>query len=282
MEPDESIFEIANAAKASFDEVYDLPDPRRYYRTLGALDYRIPSEAREVFNAVFDAIGAETPNVVDVGCSYGVNAAMLKYDLQFSDLVARYRERILRGASVAEAIFNDAAYFAERPTLREARFTGVDVAGEAAGYAKAVGLLDEAITDNLEAVPLSPQAAAAVADADLIITTGAVGYVTEQTFSKLVAAAKGEPPCIAAFSLRQFPFDQIAESLKRFGLETEKLEGRYFPQRRFSDDDEMSGALSAVEALGLDPAGLESKGLYFAEFYYAAPSSAPRLADLRL
>ena len=106
--------------------------------------------------------------------------------------------------------------------------------------------------------------------------------MTDQTFVKLVAAAEGRPPSVAAFSLRQFPFDQIAESLKRFGLETEKLEGRYFPQRRFSSDEEMNGALAAVEALGLDPAGLEAEGLYFAEFYYAAPPSAPRLAYIGL
>lgn len=282
MEPVDDLFEAANAAKVNFDDVYNLPDPRRYYRTLGALDYRIPSEARPIFDAVIDAIAPSAPTIVDVGCSYGVNAAMIKYGLDFAELVSRYRASSARASSVAETIFSDAAFFADMPVVRDAKFVGVDVAAEAAGYGKAVGLLDEAVTQNLESAPPSPRTASILEDADLIITTGAVGYVTEQTFEAILAAAKGAPPCVAAFTLRQFPFDRIAERLADFGLETEKLEGRYFPQRHFADAEEMAGALSALDALGVDPAGLESEGRYFAEFYLAAPRSGPKLSDLAL
>lgn len=280
MEPIELSFDAANAAKVNFDEVYNLPDPRRYYKTLGALDYRIPSEARPIFDALIDAVEPAAPTIVDVGCSYGVNAAMIKYGLDFAELVARYRAPEARSASVAETIFSDAAFFAELPIVRDAKFIGVDVAAEAAGYGRAVGLLDDAVTQNLEAAPLSPRAVAAVAEADLIITTGAVGYVTEQTFAAIVEASNGSPPCVAAFTLRQFPFDRIAERLSDFGLETEKLEGRFFPQRHFADAQEMAGALSSLEALGVDPQGLESEGRYFAEFYLSAPRAGPRLSDL--
>ncbi len=282
MENVDELFEAANAAKFNFDDVYNLPDPRRYYRTLGALDYRIPSEARPVFEAVIDALAPASPTIVDVGCSYGVNAAMIKYGLDFADLVARYRATSARASSVAETIFDDAAFYADRAVMREAKFVGVDIAAEAAGYGKAVGLLDEAVTQNLEAAPASARTAWAVEGADLIITTGAVGYVTEQTFEAIMVAAKGAPPCVAAFSLRQFPFDRIADRLSDFGLDTEKLEGRYFPQRKFADAEEMAGALSALDALGIDAKGLESEGRYFAEFYFAAPRSGPKLSDLDL
>ncbi|HBK90639.1 MAG TPA: hypothetical protein DDZ68_03085 [Parvularcula sp.] len=282
MENVDELFEAANAAKFNFDDVYNLPDPRRYYRTLGALDYRIPSEARPVFEAVIDALAPASPTIVDVGCSYGVNAAMIKYGLDFADLVARYRATSARASSVAETIFDDAAFYADRAVMREAKFVGVDIAAEAAGYGKAVGLLDEAVTQNLEAAPASARTAWAVEGADLIITTGAVGYVTEQTFEAIMVAAKGAPPCVAAFSLRQFPFDRIADRLADFGLDAEKLEGRYFPQRKFADAEEMAGALSALDALGIDAKGLESEGRYFAEFYFAAPRSGPKLSDLDL
>ena len=282
MEPVDDFFEAANAAKVNFDDVYNLPDPRRYYRTLGALDYRIPSEARPVFDAVIDAIEPSAPTIVDVGCSYGVNAAMIKYGLAFEELVARYRASLVRTSSVAETIFSDAAFFADMPIVRDAKFIGIDVAAEAAGYGKAVGLLDEAVTQNLESAPPSPRAASALEGADLIITTGAVGYVTEQTFAAIIEASKGPPPCVAAFSLRQFPFDRIAERLSDFGLETEKFEGRYFPQRHFANAEEMAGALAALDTLGIDPQGLESEGRYFAEFYLAAPRAGPKLSDLSL
>lgn len=282
MEPIEDIYDSANEAKANFNEIYNLPDPRRYYRTLGALDYRIPTEARPIFRKIIQAMDRENLNVVDIGCSYGVNAAVIQHDLDFSDLAARYRDPDMRTESVAEAIVDDAAFFERARKWADVNFTGVDVAKEAAGYAKAVGLIDEAIVANLEETPLDDQARNAISNADLVITTGAVGYVTERTFSRIIGAVDGPPPWVAAFSLRQFPFDAIAEELKGFELETEKLEGRFFPQRRFRDAEEAAGAIAAVEALGLDPSGLESEGEYFAEFYLARPKRSPRLADLRL
>lgn len=282
MEPANDIYDVANDAKASFDEIYNRPDPRSYYRTLGALDYRIPTEAQPVFRKVMRSMGGQKLSVVDVGCSYGVNAAVIQYDLDFSDLVARYRSSVLRDESVAEAIFDDAAFFIDASKSVDASFIGLDVAKEAVGYAKAVGLIDKSVTEDLEAAPLSPQAAAAVASADLVITTGAVGYVTERTFSRIIDAVDGPPPWVAAFSLRQFPFDPIAEGLKGFGLATEKLTDRTFPQRRFRDEQEMAGAIAAVESLGLDPSGLEAEGEYFAEFYLATPRGGPGLSDLRL
>ncbi len=282
MEPAKDIFDSSNEAKANFDRIYNQPDPRLYYLTLGALDYRIPTEARPIFRKVMRAMNRDRLSVVDVGCSYGVNAAMIQYDLDFSDLVARYREPEMKNESVAEVIVDDASFFADAEKVVDATFTGIDVADEAAGYARAVGLIDEVVTENIEAAPLSAEAAAALAGADLIITTGAVGYVTERTFSRIVDAVDGSPPWVAAFSLRQFPFDAIADELTGFGLETEKLKGQIFPQRRFRDGAEKEGAIAAVEALGLDPAGLEAEGGYFAEFFLATPSDAPSLADLRL
>jgi len=282
MEPMEDIYDSANGTKANFDQIYNLPDPRRYYRTLGALDYRIPTEARPVFRKIIKAMEREKLNIVDIGCSYGVNAAVIQYDLDFSDLAARYREPDMKAESVAEAIVDDAAFFDSADKWADATFTGVDVAKEAAGYAKAVGLIDDAIVANLEEAPLDDEARAAISGADLVITTGAVGYVTERTFSRILDAVEGPPPLVAAFTLRQFPFDAIAEELKGFKLETEKLDGRFFPQRRFRDEEEAAGAIAAVEALGLDPAGLEAKGEYFAEFYLARPKGSPKLADLRL
>lgn len=275
MDPVQEIYDAANEAKANFDAIYNLPDPRRYYRTLGALDYRIPTEAKPVFRTVMEAMDRDHIHVVDIGCSYGVNAAVIQYDLDFADLVSRYRSPKIAKKSVAESIFDDAAYFVDADKIVEATFTGVDVAREAAGYAKAVGLLDSVIVQNLEEEPLSPDAAAMVSNADLIITTGAVGYVTERTFARVLDAVEGEAPWIAAFSLRQFPFDAIAAEMTGFGLATEKLQDRTFPQRRFRDEEERAGAIAAVEALGLDPSGLEASGNYYADFYLATPTGAP-------
>lgn len=274
MAADASSFELGNSAKANFDDVYNAPDPRGYYQTLGELDYQIPTQAKPVFRRVIDMMGRDDLKIIDVGCSYGVNAAMIRYDLTFEELVERYADKTMSERSVAEVILNDADEFGAMPEALRASFVGVDVANEAAGYAKAVGLLDEAIVENLERRPLSPEGAERVVGADLIITTGAIGYVTERTFSRLIDAIDGEPPWIAAFALRQFPFEPIADRLAGLGLVTEHLDGRHFVQRAFRDGAEAKGAIDAVRAAGCDPEGLETTGHYFADFYLARPGGA--------
>jgi len=283
MAADASAFELGNSAKANFDDIYNAPDPRAYYTTLGRLDYQIPSQAKPVFQAVMQSMERERLTVLDIGCSYGVNAAMLRYDLDFAHLVHRYDRPAMEERSVAEVIVRDAETFAAMPERTDATFIGLDVAAEAAGYAKAVGLIEEAVVANLEESSLPEDAAARIAGADLIITTGAIGYVTEQTFEKILDAAGATPPWVAAFTLRQFPFDAIADTLARRGLVAERLEHRQFPQRRFRDDEEREGAIAAIRAAGRDPEGIETTGGYFSEFYLAAPSgrSSP-LARLAL
>lgn len=284
MSAEREIFDHANDVKASFDDVYNAPDPRGYYRELGALDYRIPTEAKPVFQRVMRAMGRERLKVVDIGCSYGVNAAMLRFNLSFSDLVERYNDETMDARSVAEVVCDDAQEFADMPEALDASFVGLDVAREATGYARAVGLIEDAVVENLEARPMSEESKAAVADADLIITTGAVGYVTERTFSRVLDAVGEHTPWVAAFCLRQFPFDSIASELESFDLETEHLEGRHFIQRAFKDEAEQQGAIEAVRAAGCDPEGLETTGAYFADFYLSRPRGecGVRLGDLGL
>jgi hypothetical protein len=70
-----------------------------------------------------------------------------------------------------------------------------------------------------------------------------------------------------------FPYDRIASTLARYGLETEKFEGATFVQRRFNDRKEMEAAVSAVEALGIDTRGHETEGVYLADLYVSRPAA---------
>ncbi len=268
------IYDCANDRKAKFEDIYNAPDPRNYYTTLRKLDYQIPTNAKPVFKQIIDLLEISgSINVVDVGCSYGVNAAMLKYDLTFEELARRYVDVDMQEKSVAETIIADKETFTAMPEKIDASFVGLDVAAEAAGYADAVGLLENAVVENLETTPLSPIGANALKSANLIITTGAVGYVGADTFSSIMDAAKSEPPWIAAFVLRQFPFESIADALTGYDLATERLPDTTFVQRRFRDEAEQEGAIEAVRAAGLDPEGFETEGFFHAELYLARPKS---------
>ncbi len=277
-------YSCANDAKAKFDEIYDAPDPRGYYTTLFGLDYQIPTNAKPVFRNIMAAMkDRRLRKVVDVGCSYGVNAAMLRYDLTFEELAMRYGKEKSHRASVAKTIVTDAKIFSDLTPFDDLSYVGLDIAEQAAGYAEAVGLIDEALTDDLESKGMPERVAASIRDADLVISTGAIGYVGEETLGKIVGAAERQP-WVAAFVLRQFSFEAIAERLAAYGLITEKLPDATFRQRRFRDDEEQAGAIEAVRAAGCDPEGMEADGYYHAEFFLARPAGeiAAPVVDMKL
>src|SRR5262249_1509549 len=70
--------------KVAFDHIYDRDDPRPYFAALQALDYCIPQEAKPYFIKLIQdyraAEGVVVPTVLDIGCSYGINAALLHCD----------------------------------------------------------------------------------------------------------------------------------------------------------------------------------------------------------
>ena len=109
-------------SKANFDGVYDLPDPRGYFEALGSLNYQAPEHGRRVFSALLGAMQGDgnPPKVLDLCCSYGVNAALLKHDLALDDLYERYSSPELAGLSGEELASFDAGFYAnlEKPDRR--------------------------------------------------------------------------------------------------------------------------------------------------------------------
>lgn len=263
-----------NMAKANFDEIYMMDDPRSYYSVLGGLDYMIPDVAEPVVRQVLaaKAIGGKRPVVLDVGCSYGINAAVHRFPLSFDSLRRRYARRELMELSSADMLCLDANYFASWPDRGLASFIGLDVSAPAIRYAKSVGLIEDGIIANLEESELTSETACVAARADVILSTGCIGYLGEKTFRKLFAKMR-RPPWVISFVLRMFPFDGIAGALAEHGYVTEHLDGATFIQRRFRNGDEFEQALQTLAALGKDPHGLEADGLYHADLYISRPAA---------
>ncbi len=268
-------FNTINLSKAVFEDIYIQDDPRAYFSTLGGLDYMIPDVAEPVVRQILAAwseTAGRDPTVLDVGCSYGINAAVNRYPLGVSDLRHRYSRREIMGLTSPETMSLDRAYFAGWPEISRSRFLGLDVSGPAVRYACAVGLIDQGVVANLEEKPLSPEDACILGQADVILSTGAVGYVTEKTFAPLVDAA-ATPPWVISFVLRMFPFDALEAAFAERGMVTERLSGATFVQRRFRDAEEFEKTLAAVEDRGLDTAGLEADGLLQAELFLSRPEA---------
>ncbi|WP_236573593.1 hypothetical protein [Streptomyces sp. GS7] len=263
--------------KADFEAIYNCPDPRRYFTTLQPLEYQIPHHGQAVFRAVAEALQrrrSDRPplSVVDLCCSYGVNAALLNHEVTLDDLYRRYTGPAPQALSSSQLAGDDRRFFATRRRPDAARVTGIDAADRAVDYARSVGLIDRGFPENLEHDAPSPALRSALDGTELITVTGGVGYITARTFARLFDCVTA-PPWVAAFVLRAVPYQPISAVLDRAGLVTEKVTTRTFRQRRFTGGDERRAAYDALAARGLSVTGKESDGFYHADLYVSRPAA---------
>ena len=275
--PDGTIFKNINVSKANMDDIYDQSDPRAYFRELGKLGYAIPSVAKPVFQKLIQHLrkGCDTTiNVLDLGCSYGVNAALLKHDISIEQLYEHWDQEAIVEATSEEVITLDRRFLDNLGNHEDISVIGLDQADAAISFARASGLLDVGIAANLETTPLSAEETEELAPVDLMISTGCIGYITNKSFENLLpAVTNGRSPWIANFVTRMFPFDAIEKTLNDWGYVTEKLEGEIFDQRQFASSEEKEQVIEQLRAQGIDPTGKETEGHLLAEFYLSRPAN---------
>lgn len=275
-------FVSINSTKANFDEIYIKDDPRGYFSVLGALDYMIPDVAAPIVRQIIAAHArryGRKPRVLDVGSSYGINAAVHRFPVTFTTLRRRYARHEMLALEPAEVARLDRNYYASWPDKGLASFVGLDVSEQAIRYAKDVGLIEEGIVADLEHEPLTAEAADILDDVDIVLSTGAVGYVSDKTFRSILEAVS-RPVWVVSFVLRMFPYDDLQSLFDERGLVTEHLESALFAQRRFIDLAEFERCLAQIAGRGLDSRGFESRGLLQADLYVSRPTSDVRYARL--
>ena len=265
--------------KANFDHVYDLPDPRGYFEALGSLDYQAPEHGRRLFPTLLKAVraGGGPDGILDICCSYGVNAALLRHDLALDDLYARYASPGLADLSTEELQDADRRFCAERRYPSPPGIVGADSAANAVRYALGAGLLEAGFGEDFETTDPPEAFLRAVGDVGLVTVTGGVGYVWERTFDRVLesvteARPDGRAPWVATLPTRLVDYDALSELFSGYGLVTEKLTARTFPQRRFADGAEREHVLRQLADMGVDPAGKEEEGWYHADLYLSRPA----------
>jgi carnitine O-acetyltransferase len=268
----------ANDAKADFDSIYTQPTPHAYFRQLSQLDYSICDEIRPFCLAALRSVSQDRPipRMLDIGCSYGINAAIVRHGLSFAEL-NRLLEINLpdREPEAAAEALRLALTFAGPGTKLQC--DGLDASGPAVRFAQSAGILDHGITADLEAEgsSLPPQHRARVRDTDLLLSTGAFGYVTERTLRKLLECLPEDSATRMMFTvLRVFDANPILRTLREFGFESVFVDDTLLPQRRFRSEREQREIVDLLEQQGLD-ATRERRGRHFARLLIAA-----RPADL--
>lgn len=273
-----------NKVKASMNHIYDQLDPRAYFRELEKLGYVIPGVAKPIFQKLISHLHHgrnDTVHILDLGCSYGVNAALLKHDLSMPDLYEHWGQERLTKATPEEVVEEDRHFFADLDEPEDIEVIGFDPAENAVAFAEDVGLLNEGFAVNLETEPLPAAAKEELAPVDLVMSTGCVGYVTEKSFERLIPAVlRDRQPWFANFVLRVFPIDAIERTLSNWGYVTEKLEDKTFVQRQFATVEEQEQMLHRLLANNIDPTGKETEGHLLAEFYLSRPAKQVSEAPL--
>ncbi|MFE7799188.1 class I SAM-dependent methyltransferase [Nocardia sp. NPDC057440] len=262
---------LHTTGKASFDDIYTRPDPRDYYARMAQLDYRIPELAKPFFQQQIReyraAARVSTPTVLDIGCSYGVNAALLRLDTTIGELAEHYRQA---EGDQAALIARDRARLAAQDRLPDVRFIGMDAARPALSYADAAGFLHDTVHADLEAADPTEAQRAILATADIVVSTGCIGYVTEKTLSRVVLAHPHRRPWMAHFVLRMFSFEPMAAELAALGYRTEQAPG-IFEQRRFASGTERAQVLNTLSDNGIDTTDHETEGWLYANLYLSRP-----------
>ncbi|TDZ71967.1 hypothetical protein CTRI78_v001476 [Colletotrichum trifolii] len=282
--------QFTNTSKADFKSIYNQPDPRSYFKTLAPLQYQIPQQALPFVESLLEnmSLGTEKADsrdfakprkVLDVCCSYGINAALLRCDLTFDSLESHYASSSM--LSVREQVASDCRLFGSQLRRPDVEVLGLDVSPEAINYAVKTGLLKDGFAENLEISEPSVHFRDALRDVELVICTGGVGYVGLETFSRIAAAVEDTSNLwMATFVLRVFSFDDVSSLLEeKYGLITEKVPGRLFRQRTFASREEQKAAIADVRARGLDSQGLEDNGWFYAECYVTRPKAATLQMD---
>ncbi len=204
--------------------------------------------------------------MLDLCCSYGINAALLNHDVTLAELYAHYT-RPLPPSSPPRNWPRDREFYARRRRPDAHPVIGLDIAGRAVGYARAVGLLDAGFTDNLEAGPPGTALSAALAGVGLITLTGGGSYVTRRTFGALLSRTLRHPVWVSAFVLRTVPYAAVAETLAAHGLRTASDDTRTYPQRAPRTPPSRSSRWRRCGPSGRTRAGPEAAGCFHTVLY---------------
>ena len=252
--------------KTVFEDIYTAPDPRPYCQTMQALDYAIPEQAQPMFSELFadyrEQSGKQSVRVLDLGSSYGINAALLKHDLGLPALYQRYTTEDALSLTTDELLARDRQDYGQI-TNNHLDVVGFDISAPALDYATQAGLLLESIEANLERDDLTRRQQHQLAKIDCIISSGCIGYVTTQTLEKILIACAPARPWMGHCVLRMFSLDGLTALLHEFGYEMDILP-EPVKQRRFASIEEQTRVLSSLIELGVDTEGYEDQGWLYA------------------
>ena len=274
-------YNAENKAKANFDGAYIAPTPHAYVNKMAESGYEIGEQCRPYGVAAVELLrkhnGAIWPvQMLDLGCSYGMGATFVRHGCSFDEVVAFFSSRA--PTEYRACCETTRMWLNVTSPACDVRSVGLDSSRPAIRFALDTGLLDGGIARDFEQPGSQPtdEERAWFRSCNLLISTGAVGYVTERTLKVVLKElGKEHPADIGPFAvisiLRMFDDDPIQAVFEGNGLKFGRVPGVRLPQRRFTDDTERHSMLRVLHDRGLDTQDWEDRGKLFADLFIAAP-----------
>lgn len=277
-----SNYRVVNQVKANFDDVYQAPTPHAYFEAMDQLEYAIGQEARPFFLSTValmrQQLGDKTPiRMLDLGCSYGVGSALVKYGFSFTEVADFFSRH--SDSDYGQCIKDTREWLAENEPQTPISCVGADASAEAIKFGAESGLLDNGIAHDLESDPrLAPEECALMQKCNLLISTGAIGYVGERTLDAILQQLgkdKSQPhgPYIVVTILRMFSPDLVAKTFAAHGFKFVQVPEVHLRQRRFQDETEQKKIIKQIQAHGLNTDTLEADGYQYADLFVGAPEA---------
>ena len=261
--------------KRDFTDIYTQKFPNDYLKEMKRLDYRIPNKTKPLYlsiaKKIYDKVSRKI-KILDIGNSYGINSALMQYDLTMSDLDAFFLKK-------DPSIEQSQEFFEKLSSKDFFEFNQIDISKPALKFSENVNLCKKGICVNLETDDLSRQE---LPPSDMIIATGCIGYIGYRAFSNIFEIIKnqktetisGNPvlrPVFAFSVLRIFDMGEIEKTFDYYDYSLVKIDLPPIRQRKFADLNEKHKTLSLLHDKGIDTKWLEDDGYFYADFYLANP-----------
>ncbi|MEM7732627.1 MAG: hypothetical protein AAF280_07570 [Pseudomonadota bacterium] len=257
-----------------YDDIYDLPDCRSYYRAMNHAGFRTAHFAVSAFRDALAALKAErgltTARVVDFASGYGIAAQLMRHDVSLDEVLTRYSDDRFLDATTQDVIAADRAWLSAADRGEGDRYIGIDIAGHALGYGEAVGIFDAAFAENLQDVHPSAPLAAELAEADLIVECGSVAHMLPGALDHLLSSCPRKPWVITS-PIRGNDTQDALDVLAAHGYVVDRNVSAPFPHRAFSSPEEQARAIENARARGYETDGFERKGRFHAQIFLAKP-----------
>jgi len=274
----ENLGERAQKIVTIYDDIYNLPDCRGFWRIMDQHNFRTAHHSAHAFRAtraeMMRVRKMDRLNIMDFASGYGIATLLMRFDIDLDEVLDRYRDPKFDTATTEQVIKWDRAWLSALPKLSgDDAHAAIDIANHALDYGRSVGIFDTTFAENLQADEASVDLQTWMSGVDLIVESGSVAHMMPQALDRVLNAAHGRKPWVITAPIRGNDTAEAIEVMQDHGLVVEILDVPPYRHRRFVKDGEQARATVNAQERGHDTEGVETSGYFHAQLYLARPEN---------